>query len=166
MGEVILAKDRTPEGIPVFSADNRARPWGRISAPKRVYRRGTVIVAARGNIGNPRLPDLEQYTSTQTTIALFPSEKILPKYLHAFLQGLDFLRHTAIQAVPMLTIAEMGSVRIPLPTHTEQKRIKQIFETVEKSISLQQQCFEKYTLLAEAFKRQSLFFDPPQKPTH
>ena len=161
MGEVILARDRTPTGVPVFSADNSPKPWGFLTNPRRIYPKGTIVIAARGSIGNPRLPDLEQYTSTQTTMALFPSQRVLPHYLHAFLKGLDFMRHTAVQAVPMLTIAEFGSVQIPLPSLTEQQRIAEIFEGIEKSVSLQKQCFTEYSVLCEAFKRKILYFDPP-----
>ncbi|MEC7984231.1 MAG: restriction endonuclease subunit S, partial [Myxococcota bacterium] len=76
MGETLISHQLTGTGIPVFSADTKEKPWGYTDNTKRRYPKGTIVVSARGSIGFPRLPKFETYTSTQTTLIVYPCERV------------------------------------------------------------------------------------------
>ena len=139
MGETLIAEHMTGSGIPVFSAGTQPKPWAWTSNNKKRYERGTVIVSARGTIGAPRLPDYDQYTSTQTTLYVKPKE-LDPLFLWGWLKTLDFRPISSTQAIPMLTVSSMGGVRIPIPSVAEQEWVAkqiQMFENLKKNIQKQ-----------------------------
>jgi restriction endonuclease S subunit len=138
MGETIVAKNLTGDGIPVYSAGRATEPWGFTSASKKRFRRGTVVVGARGTLGYPRLPDHEVFVSTQTTIAASPTEGLIPEYLCSALGGLDYSVLGAQQAVPMLTVDALGSARILVPPLPEQKKIAAILSSVDEAVEATQ----------------------------
>jgi restriction endonuclease S subunit len=143
MGEILISKNLTGDGIPVFSADTGRKPWGYTSNSKNVFERGTIILSARGSIGYPRLPDFDKYISTQTTIAIRPKpEFLVPKFLHVWLQTIDYKILTSTQAVPMLTVADMNDVFVPRIDKTEQKKIAALFASLTKIKEKHQQCIE------------------------
>ena len=81
MGETIISTSLSDHGVPVYSAETQNKPWGFIQHPKNRFPQGTIVLSARGSIGYPRLPQDKEFISTQTTIAIQPTE-ILPRYLH------------------------------------------------------------------------------------
>jgi type I restriction enzyme S subunit len=81
MGPTILAKDLSATGLPVFSAGGSGAPWGYTEMPVDRFGPRTIILSARGSIGNPRLPMLSAFTSTQTTIAATCAVDVEPRYL-------------------------------------------------------------------------------------
>ena len=81
MGETILSKDLDGYGYPIFSADTSSGAWGRKKNISKVLKRGSIVVGARGTIGNPRLPDHDEFGCTQTTIVITPSSDVNPYYL-------------------------------------------------------------------------------------
>jgi type I restriction enzyme S subunit len=138
MGETLIAKDLTGDGVPVFSAGRGSEPWGYTSRSRKSFRRGTIIIGARGTLGFPRLPDLDFYISTQTTIAVIPNAGIDARFLSAFLATVDYDRLGAQQAVPMLTIESLSSAKVPLPPLPEQKKIAAILSSVDEAIQATQ----------------------------
>ena len=143
MGETIVAKNLTGDGIPVYSAGRSDAPWGFTSASKKKFQRGTVVVGARGSLGHPRLPEDEVFVSTQTTIAATPADGVSSTFLCAALGCLDFGVLGAQQAVPMLTVESLGAARILLPPLPEQKKIAAILSSVDEAIAATQAVIEQ-----------------------
>src|SRR5690606_10539407 len=86
MGETLLSQNLTGTGVPVFSANTDDGPWGYTDQNKKTFKRGAIVIGARGSIGFPRLPPYDAFTSTQTTIALEPdASSVDSRYLHAAL---------------------------------------------------------------------------------
>ena len=142
MGETLIADKLTGEGIPVFSANTENRPWGYTSNNRLTYSQGTIIVGARGSIGFPRLPEFEKYTSTQTTIALFP--KINSKYLYYLLSKLNFSDIADQQAVPMLTVESTNNISFIIPENPkEQQKIAEVLTTIDEAIEKTDAIIEK-----------------------
>lgn len=123
MGPTILAKDLSTKGLPVFSAGGSGEPWGYTELPVERFGPRTIVLSARGSIGNPRLPGLCAFTSTQTTIAATCAEEIAPRYLRYALQTLPWQEIASGAAIPMLTISRLGEQSVPLAPTEEQKRI-------------------------------------------
>ena len=138
MGETLIAKDLTGDGVPVFSAGRGSEPWGYTSRSRKLFRRGTIIIGARGTLGFPRLPDLDAYISTQTTIAVTPGNRADARFLSAFLSTIDYEKLGAQQAVPMLTIESLSSARVLLAPLLEQKKIAAILSSVDEAIQATQ----------------------------
>jgi len=135
MGETIIEKDCTGEGLPIYSADKSNRPWAFSNHFKRLNKRGTIVLGARGTIGHPRLPRDEQFGATQTTITLTPdSENFQSEFVYFALQQLDFTLLGAQQAIPMLTVGNLESVTIPKFPKPEQTKIAEILSTVDRAI--------------------------------
>ena len=156
MGETLIAENMTGTGIPVFSAGTQPNPWAWTSNNKKIHQRGTVIVSARGTIGAPRLPDYDQYTSTQTTLYIHPKE-LNPWFLWAWLKTVDFELITATQAIPMLTVGSMGGVRIPVPSHSDQDKVAeqiQVFGNLIGNINAQ---LKLYGQIGMGLKMQLLY---------
>ena len=135
MGETILSKDLDGTGYPIFSADSSAGEWGRKKDISKVLQRGSIVIGARGTIGNPRLPDHDEFGCTQTTIAVTPYSEVNPYYLKLALESSDLKRIAAQQAVPMLTIGELCQLEVPIPPLPEQKKIAEILSGIDKLIT-------------------------------
>lgn len=130
MGPTILAKDLGTKGLPVFSAGGSREPWGYTELPVERFGPRTIVLSARGSIGNPRLPGLCAFTSTQTTIAATCAEEIAPRYLRYALQTLPWQAIASGAAIPMLTISRLAEQSVPLAPTEEQVRIADKLDTV------------------------------------
>lgn len=130
MGKTVLKKQLSETGLPVYSAGAENKPWGRVDDMAATARRGTIVVSARGSIGFPKLPDFDEFVSTQTTIAVEPSKEILPEFLLQTISRIDFGDLASGAAIPMLTVGTLGPVPIPLPPLPEQRRIVEKIDTL------------------------------------
>lgn len=136
MGETLLSKNLTGDGIPVFSANTDDGPWGFTSNNRRKLRRGDIVLGARGSIGFPRRPDFDAFTCTQTTIAVEPHREVVDgEYLHHALCATDILGMASQQAVPMLTIGSLSPLEVVLPPLDEQRRIAEVLRSVDETIA-------------------------------
>jgi restriction endonuclease S subunit len=142
MGETIISHELSDNGLPVFSANTDPLPWGYVRQSKKKYRRGTIVIGARGSLGFPRLPDLDAYTSTQTTIYIEPKNHN-SMFLYQFLQSVDFNSIGAQQAVPMLTVSQVGKIQVPTPPLPEQSKIAEILSSVDQFIELTEKKISK-----------------------
>ena len=115
------------------------------------------MVSARGSIGFPRLPKFETYTSTQTTLIVYPCERVLPEFMHLWLQTVDYKVLTAVQAVPMLTVATMAPLLIPVPTKAEQETIVRRFRAVEQSLAVTKKLIAAHRELLRGMKTELLY---------
>lgn len=146
MGETLIKKDLTNNGIPVYSADSLEKPWGFTSKNRLVFKQGSIVIGARGTIGSLKLPDEENFTSTQTTIIVTPQLNIiLPGFLFYFLTILNFKRITAGSGIPMLTIGYLERIKIPLPPLNIQNQIVERLDAIKKA----QELNEKQIALAD-----------------
>ncbi|WP_431470901.1 restriction endonuclease subunit S [Sphingosinithalassobacter sp. LHW66-3] len=139
MGETLLSKSLTGDGLPVFSANTDDGPWGFTSNNRRRLRRGDIVIGARGSIGFPRRPNFDAFTCTQTTIAVEPDRDVVDsEYLHYALCAKDILGIASQQAVPMLTIGSLSPLEVALPPLDEQRRIAEVLRSVDEAIALAQ----------------------------
>ena len=130
MGKTVLKKDLSETGLPVFSAGAENKPWGSVDNMAATARRGTIVISARGSIGFPKLPDFDEFISTQTTIAVEPLEDIAAEYLLQAVSHIDFQELSSGVAIPMLTVGTLGPVQILIPPLAEQKRIVRKLDTL------------------------------------
>jgi len=167
MGETLIQKELTGDGIPVFSANTSSEPWGYTSHGRLQFDEKSVVVGARGSIGFPRWPNLPQWTATQTTIVLTCSdlEQMTPEWLLRVFQRVDFETMTARQAIPMMTVADLEVLDVPLPPLAEQKRIAPILNeqmvAVERARAAAEAQLEAAKALSAAYLRQ-VFPQPGQ----
>lgn len=136
MGETLLSKNLTGDGVPVFSANTDEGPWGYTNNNRRRLRRGDIVLGARGSIGFPRRPDFDAFTCTQTTIAIEPNHAAVDsEYLYHALCAADILGIASQQAVPMLTIGSLSPLEFRLPPLDEQRRIAEVLRSVDEAIA-------------------------------
>lgn len=150
MGETILSKNLTGDGIPVFSANTDEGPWGYTSNNRRRLQRGDLVVGARGSIGFPRRPDFDTFTCTQTTIAVQPDRNAVDsEYLHHALCATDILGIASQQAVPMLTIGSLSPLEVVLPPLKEQLRIAEVLRSMDEAIAATQRTLQVATVVRQ-----------------
>lgn len=135
MGETIIAEDCDGKGFPIYSASTDEAPWNHSSHISRRLTPGTIVVGARGSIGFPRMPTAEKFGATQTTITVTSREgAVHPRFLFHALRNLDFKALTSQQAIPMLTVADLGAVSLPRPPLDEQAEIVGALDTLDTTI--------------------------------
>lgn len=125
MGETLISKNLTGDGLPVYSAGKESKPWGFTSSGRLKLTRGTIVLSARGSIGFPKIPLHDHFTATQTTIVVEPSDRsvIDPEYLCYSLSLVDYGEFTRAAAIPMITVKQVSELTLDLPQVSEQRRI-------------------------------------------
>ena len=164
MGETLIKKDLTGDGTPIFSAGIDIKPWGFTKKNTLTFSKNSIVLSARGTIGEPRLPLLKKFTATQTTIVVTnKSENVLDTiFLWRFLQTFNFNTIKNQAAIPMMTVSDVNKTEIPLPPIKIQKRIvariEELFEKIDKAKKLRQKALEEAgqifpAALEEIFKK-------------
>lgn len=149
MGETLIKKDLTGGGTPIFSAGTGIKPWGFTKKNKLTFGKNSIVLSARGTIGEPRLPLLEKFTATQTTIVVTnKSENVLDTvFLWRFLQTFNFNTIKNQAAIPMMTVSDVNKIEISLPPLKIQKqivtKIEELFEKIDKAKELRQKAQEE-----------------------
>ncbi|KTA85926.1 restriction endonuclease subunit S [Aeromonas salmonicida] len=149
MGQTILKEQLEDEGTwPVYSATEGDHYFGYVSSPQVRLNCGDLVIPARGNsIGSVKLVQGKS-TTTQTTIyCKHLTQVIYPEYAYYFMLGnrknLFWFTQTAI---PQITVEEVGSNPILLPSHEEQRTIAAFldYETarIDRLIAQQQRLIE------------------------
>ena len=152
MGETILAKQLTPTGIPVYSAGGENEPWGFFENPRKLLAKGAVVVSARGSIGFPKIPKVERFASTQTTITLqFPDQE-LAAYTCLWLKTVNWSSLTKGGAIPMLTVGDINELVVPLAPLGEERRIVAKLDKVDTC----QERLAKIPVLLKRFRQSVL----------
>ncbi|EAL0080400.1 restriction endonuclease subunit S [Campylobacter lari] len=124
MGETILAQDLKDEGIPIYSATEDDKFFGRIKNPINLLNINDFVIPARGNsIGAVKIVK-EKSTCTQTTIFSKQFKKMNPYYVYYFLLGYrKFLFEFTQTAIPQITISQVNDNPILYPPLKEQEQI-------------------------------------------
>ena len=123
MGKTILSKELTEVGVPVYSAGRTNEPWGYIPSSDLLFGEETIVIAARGNIGFPRVPRLTPFVSTQTTIAISLKDSRHVPYLRYQLETVNWPGMTSQTTIPMVTVREVEGIEVRLPPFDEQRKI-------------------------------------------
>lgn len=136
MGETLLKGDLTGSGKPIYSADTSTEPWA-FSEPTRLsFGKNTLVIGARGTIGSVKFPQLDCFTCTQTTIAITAqTDRIIPEFLYHWLRSFDFKAITEGVGIPMITVANVNKLEIPLPPLEVQQQIVTEIESYQKVIN-------------------------------
>jgi type I restriction enzyme S subunit len=123
MGKTILSKELIGAGVPVYSAGRDNEPWGYVPTSDLLFGEETIVIAARGNIGFPRVPRITPFVSTQTTIAIsFKDSRHVP-YLRYQLETVNWPGMTSQTTIPMVTVRQVEGIEVRLPHLDEQRRI-------------------------------------------
>ncbi len=145
MGETLIKKDMTGFGKPIFSADSSNKPWSYTESTRLSFGKDTLVVGARGTIGSVKFPNIDKFTCTQTTIAVTAnSEKIIPAFLYCSLLAFDFKSITEGVGIPMITVANINKINIPLPPLKEQKAIIAEIEAERELVEGNRQLIERF----------------------
>ncbi len=124
MGETLLKGNMTGYGKPVFSADSSDEPWAHTESTRLSFGKDSLVIGARGTIGSVKFPNLDEFTCTQTTIAVTAdAERIMPAFLYRLLRHFDFKTITEGVGIPMITVANINKINIPLPSLEAQHAI-------------------------------------------
>lgn len=153
MGKTILSKELAASGLPVFSASIGTEPWGYLNESSTMFSRGTLVISARGTIGDVKLPDHEWFVSTQTTIALKPSGAVHPSFLQKQLSAFDWPSVTATTAIPMLTIGKLDEIDVRVPPLAEQGRIVAKLDALIARIDRARADLDRVPALAARYKQ-------------
>jgi type I restriction enzyme S subunit len=156
MGPTILAKDLSATGLPVFSAGGSGAPWGYTEMPVDRFGPRTIILSARGSIGNPRLPMLSAFTSTQTTIAATCAVDVEPRYLTYVFRSLPWQEIASGAAIPMLTISRLAEQSVPLAPVGEQIRIADKLDTAFTRVDAVNTRLTRVTPILKRFRQSVL----------
>jgi len=127
MGQTILKEDLIDDGaVPVYSATESGAIFGYINSPTVELERGDIVIPARGvSIGFPVLVK-ERSTCTQTTIFSKPLKPATTHSLYVFYWMAGFrsvLFSYDRTAIPQITVAQVSSNPLLLPTFSEQQAI-------------------------------------------
>ncbi|MBF7048635.1 restriction endonuclease subunit S [Campylobacter volucris] len=124
MGETILTQDLKDEGIPIYSATEDDKFFGKIKNPINILNINDFVIPARGNsIGAVKIVK-EKSTCTQTTIFSKQFKEINPYYVYYFLLGYrKFLFEFIQTAIPQITIGQVNDNPILYPPLKEQEQI-------------------------------------------
>lgn len=133
MGQTItremLETQPSREAIPVYSASEVDEVFGHFINPTIVLQSGDLVVGARGSIGMARRITTAA-TCTQTTIWLKPTGGFRDSsYLYwCMVGGREGLFPFDKTAVPMLTLEQVRSGRVPYPPLNEQRVIAEFLD--------------------------------------
>lgn len=145
MGETLIKGNLTGKGKPIFSADSSNEVWAYSDPTKLSFGKNTVVIGARGTIGSVKFPRLDCFTCTQTTIAITANEnQILPEFLYYWLKEYDFNQITEGVGIPMITVANVNRIEIPLPPLETQKEIVAEIDGYQKVINGARAVVENY----------------------
>ncbi|MDF0535630.1 restriction endonuclease subunit S [Shewanella sp. A32] len=126
MGQTILREELVDDGLwPVYSATEGNHFFGYINGPQVRLDVGDLVIPARGNsIGAVKLVD-QKATTTQTTIyCKHITNRLVAKYAFYYMLGnrKNLFRFTQT-AIPQITVEEVGTNSILLPSEVEQRTI-------------------------------------------
>ncbi|MCV3410455.1 restriction endonuclease subunit S [Campylobacter lari] len=163
MGETILAQDLKDDGIPIYSATEDDKFFGRIKNAINVLNINDFVIPARGNsIGAVKIVK-EKSTCTQTTIFSKQFKEMNPYYVYYFLLGYrKFLFEFTQTAIPQITISQVNDNPILYPPLKEQEqianfldkkceKIKNFIEKKEKLVNLLKE--QKQALINETITK-------------
>ncbi|EIF6555026.1 restriction endonuclease subunit S, partial [Campylobacter jejuni] len=124
MGETILAQDLKDDGIPIYSATEDDKFFGRIKNAINILNINDFVIPARGNsIGAVKIVK-EKSTCTQTTIFSKQFKEMNSYYVYYFLLGYrKFLFEFTQTAIPQITISQVNDNPILYPPLKEQEQI-------------------------------------------
>lgn len=133
MGQTILRDmleiEPSAESLPVYSASEGDEVFGYFLNPAIILRSGDLVVGARGSIGMTRRITTTA-TCTQTTIWLKPTDTSVDSgFLYwCMVGGREELFPFDKTAIPMLTVEQVRSGRVPFPPLAEQTTIAEFLD--------------------------------------
>jgi len=125
MGQTILKEDLNDQGsVPVFSATEGDHYFGYIDNPVVKLHPGDLVIPARGSIGFVKLVT-EPATTTQTTIYCKKVDSdVNSRFAYYFMRGnKKFLFQATQTAIPQITVEEVSTNPIVIPSISEQEQI-------------------------------------------
>ncbi len=114
MGETLIKGYLTGKGRPIFSADTSDKPWMYSDRTKLSFGKKTIVIGARGTIGSVKLPQMDDFTCTQTTIAVTVNNDVCEKYIYYQLKNFNFSKIKEGVGIPMITVKAVSKIKIPL----------------------------------------------------
>ena len=134
MGETLIKSDLTGAGRPIFSADTSSKPWAYSEKTKLSFNKNTLVIGARGTIGSIKMPNFDDFTCTQTTIAVTLGSNVNRKYIYYQLLRYDFSKIKEGVGIPMITVKNVSKIKLPLPPLDIQHKIVEEIERYQNII--------------------------------
>ena len=135
MGETLIKGKLTGTGKPIYSADTSGEPWAFSETTRLSFGKNTIVIGARGTIGSVKYPNLDNFTCTQTTIAITVNpSRVLVEFFYHWLKTFDFKEITEGVGIPMITVANVNRIEIPLPPLDVQREILEEIEGYQEEI--------------------------------
>ena len=125
---------------------------------------GTVLVVTRVGLGKVAITGRDMAIN-QDIKALFPDERVLPEYLFWFLvsKSKEIERMGTGATVKGITLKQLKSLSVPLPSYTEQCRIVDILNRADSICRLRKQAIDTARQLTPALFI-DMFGDPAANP--
>lgn len=126
--------------------------------------KGTVLLVSRVGLGKVAIAGVD-LAINQDIKALTPRADVLPEYLYWFLlsKAEHFVRIGVGATVKGITLDDIKSVVMPVPTLTEQRRIVDILSRAESIVRLRREAQQKAAELVPAIFL-DMFGDPATNP--
>ena len=145
MGETLIKGNLTGTGKPIYSADTSDEPWAYSEPTRLSFGRNTIVIGARGTIGSVKYPNLDEFTCTQTTIAITVNPRlVLAKFVYYWLRTFNFKEITEGVGIPMITVANVNRMRFPLPSIEVQEEILEEINGYQKVVNGARAVLENY----------------------
>ena len=124
----------------------------------------TVLVVTRVGLGKVAITGRDMAIN-QDIKALFPDKRVLPEYLFWFLvsKSEEIERMGTGATVKGITLKQLKSLSVPLPSHTEQRRIVDILKRADSIRRLRKQAIDTARQLIPALFI-DMFGDPATNP--
>lgn len=129
-GEVVTIDQLNGHSRPVFSSNSPDKPWGYADKTRLSFGKKTIIITGHGgNVGKINYPNLDDFTCTQTVIAITVNDQLDAKYVYFFLRNVDLVsvaRKRAIERAndPVIFTVDLAKLRIPLlPLKVQQQLV-------------------------------------------
>ena len=139
---IIRVADIAEDSISVTSPDFVSEDYEKVIGPK-IGREGDVLLTTKGTVGRvavlPKLDERVVYSPQLCFFRVMNQERLIPRYLRFWLSSSEF-KHQASHRInntdmaPYLNLKDIRSLRITLPSDSEQRAIAEVLGALDDKI--------------------------------
>lgn len=100
-----------------------------------LYSKPSVLIGRKGTIDKPRYMDTPFWT-VDTLFYTEIKDHVVPKYIFYVFNTIDWYKYNEASGVPSLSASTISSIKINLPSKSEQSRIVTLIETWDEHLDL------------------------------
>ena len=148
----------------IFNTEDHISESGLADSASNLVPAGTVLLVTRIGLGKVAITG-RPLAINQDIKAVIPAPEILPEFLFWFLlsKGSEIVGMGAGATVKGVTLNDVRAIRMPLPPHSEQRRIVDILSRAEGIVRLRREAQKKATEIIPALFI-DMFGDPATNP--